>query len=83
MGVGVEKLKAGNRAGAIEQFREAIRLAADNPQAHYQLAVALGQAAPDEARRHFDEAHRLAPYLRPPGTPAAECAGTRAASRHP
>ena len=73
--VGMEKLKAGNRGGAIEQFREAIRLAADNPQAHYQLALALGQTAPDEARRHFEDARRLAPYLRPPGAPAAECAG--------
>jgi Flp pilus assembly protein TadD len=54
-------------AGAIEQFREAIRLAPDNPRAHYQLALALRRSgAAQEARRHFAEAHRLAPYLTPP-----------------
>jgi Flp pilus assembly protein TadD len=71
--VGVEKLKTGNRDGAIERFREALALAADNPHAHYQLALALGRSAPDEARRHFEDARRLAPYLRPPGTSAADC----------
>ena len=65
--VGVQKLKAGDRAGAIERFREAIRLASDNPQAHYQLALALRQTgARAEASVHFAEARRLAPYLRPP-----------------
>jgi tetratricopeptide (TPR) repeat protein len=67
VGVGRERLRAGDLDGAIAQFREAVRLAADNPQAHYQLALALrargeiGEAAP-----HFAEASRLAPYLRPP-----------------
>ena len=65
--VGVQKLKANDTAGAIAQFRDAIRLADDNPQAHYQLALALrriGERA--EAQTHFDEARRLAPYLTVP-----------------
>ena len=81
--VGVEKLKTGNRKAAIEQFREAVKLAADNPQAHYQLALALRLTAPGEARQHFEDARRLAPYLRSPGTPAAECTAAHAAGRHP
>ena len=64
---GLRKQKAGDYAGAIAQFREAVRLAAENPQAHYRLAVALGRSgARAEARIHFAEAYRLAPYLRPP-----------------
>jgi Flp pilus assembly protein TadD len=64
VGVGVEKLKAADVAGAIEQFREAIRLAPDNPRAHYQLALALKRkGAHAEAETHFAEARRLAPYL--------------------
>ena len=67
VGVGVQKAKAGDYRGAIEQFRQALRLADDNPQAHYQLALALrhiGAAA--EARTHFAAAHSLAPYLKAP-----------------
>jgi tetratricopeptide (TPR) repeat protein len=65
--VGVQRLKAGDEAGAIERFREAIRLAAENPQAHYQLALALRRTgAMTEAAIHFAEARRLAPHLRPP-----------------
>ena len=65
--VGKEKVKAGDYAGAIEKFREAIRLAADNPQAHYQLALALQHAgAAEEAKVHFADARRLLPGLRPP-----------------
>ncbi len=68
VGVGLGKLKAGDIAGAIERFREAIRLAPENPQAHYQLALALQRTGDRvQARAHFAEAHRLAPYLRPPG----------------
>jgi Flp pilus assembly protein TadD len=68
--VGVEKLSAGDYVGAIERFREALRLAADNPQAHYQLGLALRRTgARDEARSHFAEAHRLSPHLRPPDKP--------------
>ena len=63
-----QKIKAGDYAGAIEKFREAVRLAPENPQAHYQLALALrhtGNVA--EARTHLAEARKLAPYLRAPG----------------
>jgi Flp pilus assembly protein TadD len=63
----MNRLKTNDLAGAIDQFREAVRLAPDNPQAHYQLALALRRkGAVAEARTHFDEAKRLAPYLRPP-----------------
>jgi Flp pilus assembly protein TadD len=65
--VGLDKLKAGDVRGAIERFRKAVRLAPENPQAHYQLALALRRVgAGTEARAHFDEAARLAPYLRAP-----------------
>ena len=65
--VGVRKVKAGDYRGGIEQFREAIRLAEDNPQAHYQLALALRHTgARAEAQTHFETAHRLAPYLNQP-----------------
>jgi tetratricopeptide (TPR) repeat protein len=67
VGVGRARLRARDIDGAIAQFREAVQLAADNPHAHYQLALAL-RAHGDlrDAARHFDEASRLAPYLRPP-----------------
>ena len=65
--VGVQKVTAGDYRGGIQQFREAIRLAADNPQAHYQLALALRRTgARAEAQTHFETAHRLAPYLNQP-----------------
>ena len=65
--VGNRLLKGGDVAGAIAQYREAVGLAADNPQAHYQLAAALARrGARQEAQREFEEARRLAPYLRPP-----------------
>jgi Flp pilus assembly protein TadD len=67
VGVGLEKAKAADLVGAIAQFREAIRLAPDNPRAHYHLALALQQQGADaEAKAHFAEASRLAPYLTPP-----------------
>jgi len=45
-----------------------VRLAPENAQAHFHLALALRkQGARAEARRHFHEAQRLAPYLEPPG----------------
>jgi len=34
-------LERGNNSGAIEHYREALRLQPDNPQAHYNLAVGL------------------------------------------
>ena len=69
VGVGLQKLKTGDVTGAIAKLRDAVRLAPDNAQAHYQLALALQQSgARTEARAHFAEAQRLAPYLRPPTT---------------
>jgi Flp pilus assembly protein TadD len=63
----MRKLRARDFTGAIAHFREAVRLAADNPQAHYQLALALQQVgARAEARTHFAEAQRLSPRLMPP-----------------
>ena len=56
---------AGRPRGALESFREAVRLAPENADAHFQLALALAQAGarvPSPAR-HFEEARRLAPYL--------------------
>ena len=65
--VGNRKLEAGDTAGAIRQYRDAIKLAPDNPQAHYRLAIALArQGARGEAQRAFDTARTLAPYLQPP-----------------
>ncbi len=67
VGVGKKRLEEGDRKGAIERFREAVRLDSGNAQAHYQLALTLrGEGAEAEARPHFAEAQRLAPYLRPP-----------------
>jgi Flp pilus assembly protein TadD len=63
LSVGRQKLKNGDRAGAIAQFREALRLADDNADAHYALAQALTQAgAVAEARKHFEMAKKLAPH---------------------
>ena len=62
--VGAEKIKSDDLAGAIEKFREAIRLAPENARAHYQLGLALERTgARAEARAHFTEAERLAPYV--------------------
>jgi protein O-GlcNAc transferase len=78
VGVGREKLKQRDLTGAIAQFREAIRLAADNPQAHYQLALALRQAGREaDARPHFAEAQRLSPWLKPPPLTSASGSSSR------
>jgi Flp pilus assembly protein TadD len=67
VGVGRERLKQGDRAGAIEKFREAIQLAPDNYDAHYALGLALAERGDyAAAQRAFDEARRLAPWLSPP-----------------
>jgi Flp pilus assembly protein TadD len=67
VGVGMQKLKTGDYSGAIVQFRQAVRLSADNARAHYQLALALQHiGARAEARTHFAEAQRLSPRLTPP-----------------
>jgi protein O-GlcNAc transferase len=60
VGAGQQRIKAGDRAGAIAKFREAIQLASDNAEAHYALAAALEQSgARAEARRHLAEARKL------------------------
>jgi protein O-GlcNAc transferase len=60
-------LKDHDAAGALDRFREAVRLDPENAQAHFQLALALAaRGARDEARAHFQQAHRLAPYLHAP-----------------
>ena len=64
---GVELLKRQDVAAAIVRFREAIRLAPNNAQAHFQLALALQRSGHRvEARTEFEAARRLAPYLKPP-----------------
>jgi Flp pilus assembly protein TadD len=64
---GRSKLGQGDVAGAVASFREAARLAPEDAQAHYQLALALRRSgARTEARREMAEARRLAPYLQDP-----------------
>jgi tetratricopeptide (TPR) repeat protein len=68
LSAGRGKMGKGDVAGAIASFREAVRLAPESAEAHFQLALALRkQGARAEARQHFEEAHRLAPWLEPPG----------------
>jgi len=68
-------LQRGNLAAAGAKLREALALADDNFEAHYELGRLLERLGKrDEARRHFEEAYRLAPYLRPP--PGQRAAGT-------
>jgi Flp pilus assembly protein TadD len=63
--MGLERLAADDLAGAIERFREAVRLSPDYPEAHYHLGRALEKSgASDEARKHLAEAGRLNPRLR-------------------
>ena len=64
---GVERMKRDDLAGAIARFREAVRLAPDNAQAHYQLAIALRRTgALEQSRREFQIASRLSPFLKMP-----------------
>jgi tetratricopeptide (TPR) repeat protein len=63
---GMQQLQAGDIAAAVVQLREAVRLAPDNAQAHYQLALALAKSgAQEDARRHMADARRLAPGMVP------------------
>jgi Flp pilus assembly protein TadD len=63
----MKKLAAGDVAAALTSLRDAVRLAPDNAQAHFQLARALEQAGnANEAREQYDQARRLAPGLVPP-----------------
>jgi Flp pilus assembly protein TadD len=62
---GVERLKRADVAAAIARFREAVRLAPDNAEAHYQLAMALRRTgALEESRRELQTARRLSPLLK-------------------
>src|SRR6185295_5040965 len=64
---GLERMKRDEVSAAIARFREAVRLAPDNAQAHYQLAIALRRTgALEESRREFQIARRLSPFLKPP-----------------
>ncbi len=64
----MKKLEAQDIAGAIERFREAIRLAPENARAHYQLALALrrtgaerGSASPSRRSAAAGAVHADAP----------------------
>src|SRR5260370_20386786 len=64
---GLESLKRHEVAAAIARFREAVRLAPGNAQAHLQLALALRRSgALGESRRELEAARRLAPHSAPP-----------------
>jgi Flp pilus assembly protein TadD len=64
LSAGQKMIKTGDRAGGIAKFREAIRLASDNAEAHFALATALEQAgASAEARQHYAEARKLTKRL--------------------
>jgi tetratricopeptide (TPR) repeat protein len=64
LSAGREKLARGDVDGALERLREAVRLAPDDAQAHYQLALALTRkGTATEAQSHLDVARRLAPWL--------------------
>jgi Flp pilus assembly protein TadD len=66
LSAGRERAGQGDAAGALERFREAVRLDPGNARARYQLAQALRKAGRRaEAARHMAEAVRLAPYLEP------------------
>jgi tetratricopeptide (TPR) repeat protein len=54
-GLGVTRTRAGQRPAAIEAFREALRLAPDDPETHRNLAVVLeGQGQLREAIGHYN-----------------------------
>jgi Flp pilus assembly protein TadD len=64
---GRDRLKQGQIKAAVEKFREAVRLAPDNAQAHQQLGLALRrQGAVSEARIALETARRLAPQVHSP-----------------
>jgi Flp pilus assembly protein TadD len=63
---GMQKLEDGDVSAAVAQLREAVRLAPENAQAHYQLALALRQQGDTaSADAHLAEARRLAPSMVP------------------
>jgi Flp pilus assembly protein TadD len=61
----MDRFKRKDVTGAVSKFREAIKLAPDYAQAHYQLALVLRSLGKrQEAETHLKEAQRLAPYLK-------------------
>jgi len=63
---GMDRMKRHDLAGAIAQFREAVRLDAANARAHLQLALALRRSgALAESRNELQAARRLAPSPKP------------------
>ena len=65
---GSEKLRQGEVRAAITELKDAVRQAPTLARAHYQLALALRrQGAAADARAHFAEARRLAPWIEIPG----------------
>ena len=63
--LGKRRLAGHDLKAAVASFREAVRLYPDDPQAHLELARALErQGLGEEARRHLEEAYRLAPELK-------------------
>jgi Flp pilus assembly protein TadD len=65
MDLGKRRLGEGDVQGGVASLREAVQLAPDVAETHLQLALALErQGASTEALQHFEEARRLAPYLR-------------------
>jgi Flp pilus assembly protein TadD len=64
---GAKQLRQGDVNPAIEQFRNALKLAPDYAPAHYQLALALERKGDlDQARTEFDKAQQLNPHLKRP-----------------
>jgi Tfp pilus assembly protein PilF len=64
---GADKLRQGAVAAAVVELKDAVRLAPHLARAHHQLALALRrQGAQADARAHFAEARRLAPWIEIP-----------------
>ena len=61
----MDRLRSNDTAGAIAKFREAIRLAPDSAQAHYQLSLALRRrGALAEANAELEAAREAASEAR-------------------
>jgi len=55
-------LRQGKLDDAISHYQQALRLNTDNPEAHFNLGMALGrQGKKEEAIKHYQEALRLKP----------------------
>ena len=81
---GADKLRGGEVRAAIVELQDAVRLAPQLARAHYQLALALRrQGAQADARAHFAEAQRLAPWIEIPGVAREPAPGARAGRDRP